>query len=567
MQQQQQQVSGGQMLGGLLYLAVVVGIWVWLGMQAASVWVGLLGFAGLITLQVAASRAVIGKFSGVFAMEWLGAWAISGAGTLAQYEGRWWWAVPWVLAAFLLFNAAMASSGKNSWAAQGGAILGIWSLLWSVVGPLWLYGKDQQETQEFFLDLLKDWWWVGIIGFVVLVGIMTAVSMHGERRQATMAQNPWGGPPGGGPPGVGLNPIFGHGSVINPATYRSAEKRAAPPEEPEPKLEPLHIPQGLDYLESDPDRFTAPPGREVLPTVLAGGAATPEVGATVLAGAPGNELYDLGVAIVDWAACGADHFLLTEDGRLLRRHAGTTDVMPGVQLRQPRGVSSVGDVVVAVDAAQVFVLDGSEPAVVRRYDVDGGVGCFAVNPYGTMVAYASDWQPGVKTLMLGTGDCQTLAEDVQTPNVMAFSLDGRFLALGTGDGRVRLFDMATRRVGGPLYTPAGEEDSVVALVADPAGGWLVGYASQRVAHWDAAGVRRAFVTEQHRVSSLALQQISGSVAVGCADGYVVVHPADLERAVFDRRVSDDRIVRVAFEPDGGRVLVASHEGSVRRAEV
>lgn len=169
------QVEGGgpaQVAVSVVYLTGVVALCVALGLVAGDVWVGVVCFVGLAALHVNLARAVAGEVSGVFFVSWFGAWMVSSAGTMAEYDGRWLWAIPWVLAGLVLIATGGAVKGKPSsmWASQGSLVLGLWSLAWAIVGPLWLHGKSQAEAGDWLRGALTDWWWIWLIVVVVVVG-------------------------------------------------------------------------------------------------------------------------------------------------------------------------------------------------------------------------------------------------------------------------------------------------------------------------------------------------------------------------------------------------------------
>ncbi|HEY5434880.1 MAG TPA: hypothetical protein VIK13_06580 [Candidatus Limnocylindrales bacterium] len=294
-----------------------------------------------------------------------------------------------------------------------------------------------------------------------------------------------------------------------------------------------------------------------------------DAGATVLVG-DRDLLYRSPKPLVDLLAVESDaHLLLHQDGHLARWHDRRIEDIPGVILERPVGLSRGKDgEAIAADGANRLLrlrISNGAPPQISEQRVELTIGCFAVNPFGTIVAYAPVRRPDVLAVLLATGDQQVLAEGVGGVTAMAFSTNGRVLALGLRDGPVRLLDMSTRRVALDLAPPTGESSRVVSLAQCPDRGWVAAYRSGRLVQWDEAGTMTASRTEGHRLSSLAVCGASGRVAVGSTDGHVLVHPADLDRLDLDAHNFADEVVRVAFESDQGSLVSAGRDGTVRRA--
>ena len=308
-------------------------------------------------------------------------------------------------------------------------------------------------------------------------------------------------------------------------------------------------------------------------TVYAGdsvGRTQLDSGATVLGGDP-DFLYQSPELLVDVLPVGRDvHVLLQEDGRLALWHHDRIEDIPGVVLEKPLGLAAGKDgEVIAADGAKRLVSfsvsNGDRPQTSERR-VDLTVGCFAVNPFGTIVAYAPVRRPAVFAVLLASGDQQVLAEDIEGVTAMAFSTNGRDLALGLKDGRVRLLSMSTRplELKMELAPPNGESSKIVSLAECPDRGWVAAFHSGGLVQWSEGGAVTASLEEGHRLSSLTVCGESGRVAVGSRDGHVFIHPADLDHLDLDNHSFTDEVVRVAFEADQRSLVSAGRDGKVRR---
>jgi WD40 repeat protein/class 3 adenylate cyclase len=122
-------------------------------------------------------------------------------------------------------------------------------------------------------------------------------------------------------------------------------------------------------------------------------------------------------------------------------------------------VSSNGQRIVVWDATHTFVYDGRTLRLLRSIKIKGGAG-FALSPNGQLAAYCSS--TGNLTLVnLDTGKVQAkggIGSPVGYPaseDEMIFAPDGKELAIGTSDGQVVIWDIASRSVEARLEGNAG----------------------------------------------------------------------------------------------------------------
>ena len=137
---------------------------------------------------------------------------------------------------------------------------------------------------------------------------------------------------------------------------------------------------------------------------------------------------------------------------------------------------------------------------------------------------------------------------------VAFSPDGRLLAVGTEHGTVSVFDAATGQALRSLPLNGQQRSIVGALAFSPDGRWLAaGGVGRQVRLWDAATGQPGLELPslEHGVTSIAFAPKQPWLAVGFADGWVrLYHRAD-GRELAQLRVTSRDVRVLGFSRDGG----------------
>jgi WD40 repeat protein/transcriptional regulator with XRE-family HTH domain len=189
------------------------------------------------------------------------------------------------------------------------------------------------------------------------------------------------------------------------------------------------------------------------------------------------------------------------------------------------------------------------------------VAAWRINPssaarYAMLAAAAA--RPGVAVLASHAGAVDSVA----------FSRDGTTLATGSGDGTVRVWDLATHRQITALTGPAGP---VKAVAVSPDGPTLAtGSADGGVRVWDVATHRQitALTGPAGPVTSLAFSRDGSTLAAGYADGTVRVWYLSNNSCTSGPLISGpSRATSVALSPDGTTLATGSADGAVRLWDV
>ena len=139
---------------------------------------------------------------------------------------------------------------------------------------------------------------------------------------------------------------------------------------------------------------------------------------------------------------------------------------------------------------------------------------------------------------------------------VVFSPDGQYIASGSEDKTVRLWDLEGNPVSKPFQ---GHEDYVTSIAFDPNGHYIVtGSSDETVRLWDLEGnpVSNPFQGHQDKITSVAFSLNSQYIVSGGYDG---MRLWDLEGNLIQSfsELGKQRVNSVAFSPDGETIASAT----------
>jgi WD40 repeat protein len=199
----------------------------------------------------------------------------------------------------------------------------------------------------------------------------------------------------------------------------------------------------------------------------------------------------------------------------------------------------------------VALFDADRPALVagERIDLGAPVSAIAADPGGEVLAVAYGGQGQVATLEARSHALHpspfVAGSSITTS---AYHPSGRFLALGTGDGRVLLWSPGAGRA----LAAAEHGAEIVDLAFHPDGGRLVSLGNdQRVLQWDVteAGLAAPKVLDTRGWRTLTFSHDGALLAVGRTDGSVgIIATVSGEDAAIVRDDPPIFPTRLAFHP-------------------
>jgi len=262
----------------------------------------------------------------------------------------------------------------------------------------------------------------------------------------------------------------------------------------------------------------------------------------------------------DWIVrvSGPDGSLVKTEGMTVSDAIKLITGIPGTQVRLE---------VVSADAPKLKVIElNRKKAAIGDY----GVKSVAFSPDGKTLA-VGNCNHTVTLWDVATGRRQAPlsgADHSNYVNAVAFSPDGKTLASGSGDMTIKLWDLSTRQERAIL---PGHTSAVENLAFSADGKTLAsGSDDSTVRFWDVATARERSTPlgHTHKVYSVAFSPDGSKLVAGCHDGTVRLWDlsAKPERATTTDRHTE-RINAITFSPDGTTMATVSHDKTAKLWDV
>jgi dipeptidyl aminopeptidase/acylaminoacyl peptidase len=219
------------------------------------------------------------------------------------------------------------------------------------------------------------------------------------------------------------------------------------------------------------------------------------------------------------------------------------------------------------DARYAMLSAAARPGIAVLAGPTDGVNSVAFSPDGkTLAVITVDgtvrlWDVATR-LQIGS-----LASSGSLVLSVAFSADGKILAIGSTDGMVQLWDLATQQLGSPLTVPGGQVNSVA---FSPGGKTLAtSSADGTMRLWDVATHRQigSPITVPAGVVAVAFSPDGKTLATGSNDGTVRLWDVATQQLIGSPLTVPAGESTLAFSPDGKTLATASNDDTVRLWDV
>ena len=284
---------------------------------------------------------------------------------------------------------------------------------------------------------------------------------------------------------------------------------------------------------------------------------------------PGNMVYKALSKVVDLAVVTSDSVIyIDEEGTL--RYASSS-IMKGSlrgRLAEPAGLvklsSENGYLAVSHTGALLHVnQSGRLFNILAELETSIKIEFFAMNPFGTMIAFGGHRDSVIHGLFLTSKAQQPLVEGISSPTAIAISQDGRHLAVGTQSGKLYLVSISTRKVIHELAPREFDADKVERVEAMPDGSWLAVYANNYLATWNPEGDMLHKYKVPGKITCTAVDPATGDIAYGSSVGYVRIRSQDLSKELFKDKLQSSKVIELKFF-ESDILFSVGNDGSIRK---
>jgi len=198
-----------------------------------------------------------------------------------------------------------------------------------------------------------------------------------------------------------------------------------------------------------------------------------------------------------------------------------------------------------------------------EFNTTTSINCFSLNPYKTMLAYASSLESVVYGIFIAAHNEQIFTTDLENPTNVSFSNDGRYVAIACQSGTIHLLDIASRKIINSFIPEIFEASSIEHLSVGSEDTWIATYENNYLASWTMDGQILSNKKLTSSATSIAVDTKTGIIALGNTKGYIRILSSDFKETLFSKKVHNSKVNKILLLNSARTMVSAGNDGSIR----
>jgi len=262
-----------------------------------------------------------------------------------------------------------------------------------------------------------------------------------------------------------------------------------------------------------------------------------------------------------------DYYVLDEIGNIFYMKNGREANKLKLNLSYPIGLENLSDdKIIAIDRDGKLLIvktTGKDFIIDDEFNTTTSINCFSLNPYKTMLAYASSLESIVYGIFIAAHNEQIFTTDLENPTNVSFSNDGRYVAIACQSGTIHLLDIASRKIINSFIPEIFEASSIEHLSVGSEDAWIAIYKNNYLASWTMDGQILSNKKLTSSATSIAVDTKTGIIALGSTKGYIRILSSDFKETVFSKKVHESKIDKILLLDSAKTIISAGNDGSIR----
>ena len=262
-----------------------------------------------------------------------------------------------------------------------------------------------------------------------------------------------------------------------------------------------------------------------------------------------------------------DYYVLDERGNIFYMKNRREVNKLKLNLSNPIGLENLSDgkIIAIGKEGKLLVLKVSEKdfTIDDDFNTNISIDYFSLNPFKTMLAYTSSLEGTVYGMFISSHNEQIFATNLENLNKIAFSNDGRYLAIGYQSGKIDVLDVASHEIVKSLVSNIFGVSPIEHISAGYEDSWLVVYKNKYLASWKINGQLSSNKKLSSLPASMAVDTQTGIIALGSRKGYIRILSSDFKNTLFSKKVHKSKINKILVLNNAKTIVSVGNDGSIR----